>query len=128
MLADSPFQAEATALELVLHEFRTSYLKKPKVIYIDCSQLVKFIENRGEGGVPCWKGAREAYACLNKVKISEMGGTTIQICHMPRAGVTLVHNLANVARCADRSFIGCPTTQNLMYWGISREVTMEQLL
>jgi hypothetical protein len=127
MLADSPFQAKAEALELALHEFRTPYLEKPKVIYTDCSQLVKFIENRG-GGVPCWKGTREAYMCLNKEKISEMGGAAIQICHTPRADVTLVHNLANVAQCAGRSFIGCPTAQNLMDWGISREVTMEQLL
>jgi hypothetical protein len=55
--ADSPFQAEAKVLLLALRDWQSPYFEKPRIIYIDCQQLVSFVQDKGDGALPCWKGA-----------------------------------------------------------------------
>jgi Reverse transcriptase-like len=116
--ASTAFQAEACAVHLAMKDWRSPYLQKPHVIYTDCKQLADFLKSGESSSLPCWRGAREAYLCRNSLDLAAQRGEPIKVVHVQREQLSLVHQLANLARRSGRSYIGSPTLQELRYWGV----------
>jgi hypothetical protein len=116
------FQAEAAAMEVALREWQSPFFQKPKKIFSDCKQLVEFLKTGKNDQLPCWQGAREAFSCFQKLLSRRTVEPSLQICQVRREEIGLVHELANLARRSGRSYIGCPSYQELALWGVRPEL------